>query len=315
MGLDRLLTLLHTAARHGRVLLVIGLIAGAGLPNVASYLRPWLPELVALLLFLTSMRVGHKTAIGSLTALKRVVVIVAGLQLIAPLLALTVFAAADVLSHPFALAVVLMLAAPSVTGVPNFLIMMGRDPSDAMRILVLGTAAFPVTVLPVLICLPMVDSIVAISAALRLIVVILLATALGFLVRSIAFPGLSDRMRLNLDGLSAIALGVIVVGLMSEIGPMLGSEPGRLAAWAIGVLCLNFGLQIVTHLILRPRHMPEADAISIISGNRNIALFLIALPPDVTGPLLVFIGCYQIPMYLTPIVMRPLYSATIPGKT
>jgi ACR3 family arsenite transporter len=31
-------------------------------------------------------------------------------------------------------------------------------------------------------------------------------------------------------------------------------------------------------------------------------LFLVALPETVTAPLLVFIGCYQIPMYLTPLV-------------
>ncbi len=49
---------------------------------------------------------------------------------------------------------------------------------------------------------------------------------------------------------------------------------------------------------------------SIIAGNRNIALFLIALPSEVTDPLLLFIGCYQIPMYLTPIILQQLYKQT-----
>ena len=46
---------------------------------------------------------------------------------------------------------------------------------------------------------------------------------------------------------------------------------------------------------------------AIQAGNRNIALFLVALPPEVTDPILIFIGCYQIPMYLTPMVMARLY--------
>jgi len=45
---------------------------------------------------------------------------------------------------------------------------------------------------------------------------------------------------------------------------------------------------------------------SIVAGNRNIALFLIVLPPEVAGPLMIFIGCYQIPMYLTPMVLTYL---------
>jgi hypothetical protein len=301
-------TVLHLAANQGRFLLIAGLVAGASLPDVARILRPWLPEMVALLLFITAMRVGHKTAIGSLTSLKRVAAIVFVLQLGAPLIALTVFTAVEVLHHPFALAVVLMLAAPSVTGSPNFLIMMGEEPEHAMRIMVLGTAMFPLTVLPILWGLPMLDSTVAIEAALRLVLVILTATVLGFLCRHLAFPKLTDTARLNLDGLSAFALAVIVIGLMSEIGPMLWSDPWRLAMWAIAVLCLNFGLQISTYITLKRTNLAETSAISIVAGNRNIALFLIALSPEVTGPLLVFIGCYQIPMYLTPFVMRRVYS-------
>jgi arsenite transporter len=35
----------------------------------------------------------------------------------------------------------------------------------------------------------------------------------------------------------------------------------------------------------------------------------VALPAGITDPLLLFIGCYQIPMYLTPILMKPLYTS------
>ena len=44
--------------------------------------------------------------------------------------------------------------------------------------------------------------------------------------------------------------------------------------------------------------------ISVTAGNRNIALFLVSLPAGVIDPVLLFIGCYQVPMYLTPILMR-----------
>jgi hypothetical protein len=71
-------------------------------------------------------------------------------------------------------------------------------------------------------------------------------------------------------------------------------------------MAINFGLQILCHRMIR--HRPDAVPVSIIAGNRNIALFLVALPASVTDPLLLFIGCYQVPMYLTPILLRRLYS-------
>lgn len=302
------MSLLQIAARHGRTLLVLGLIVGAAAPTLADALRPWLPEFVSLLLVMTALRVGHKAALGSLTDLRKVIWIVLGLQLLMPMVALAGFTITNTLHHPFALSVVLMLAAPSVTGAPNFLIMMGKDPAVALRILIIGTATFPITVLPVLWGVPVLDDAAAATATLRLIVVILCATALGFATRHVLFGSVSESTRMKLDGLSAIALSVIVVGLMSEIGPMLRKDPIGLLWMALAVMVLNFGLQITAYASLRQRSK-DAAAIGIIAGNRNIALFLIALPPDITGPLLVFIGCYQIPMYLTPILMKQIYRS------
>ena len=37
---------------------------------------------------------------------------------------------------------------------------------------------------------------------------------------------------------------------------------------------------------------------------RNIALLLLSLPAATIEPFLLFIGCYQVPMYLTPLLMR-----------
>jgi len=59
---------------------------------------------------------------------------------------------------------------------------------------------------------------------------------------------------------------------------------------------------------LRHNVRPEETVpYSIVAGNRNIALFLVAMSPDQAEPLLIFLGCYQVPMYLTPILMARLY--------
>lgn len=305
-----LLTVLGAVARHGRLCLVAGLLAGLLLPQVALAMRPWLPELVAFLLFLTAFRIGPSAALGSLQDARRGFGITLIFQLAMPLVALALFTALGVAQQPLAVAVVLMLSASSISGAPNFAILMGHDPAPGLRLLILGTALLPLTVLPVLWAAPSLgDAGAVFQAAGNLFLTIAAATVLGFGLRHWALPAPAPRTVAAVDGITAIALAVIVVGLMSALGPALRHVPLHALSWLAAVMAINFGLQIACYLLLRHRHHPDAVPISIIAGNRNIALFLVALPASVTDPLLLFIGCYQVPMYLTPILLRRLYAA------
>ena len=279
-----------------------GLLAGLTLPGLAAVLKPWLPHLVAFLLFLSAVRIGPARALGSLGEARETLSVALVYQLALPLLALGLVFALGLSAYTMALVLILVLAAPPVTGSPNFTALMGHDPAPPMRVLILGTALFPLTVLPVLWALPgLGDASAVLTAALRLILVIGLAVALGFAANRFVQP--EDRLeRLRaVDGASAITLGVVVVGLMSALGPALKTEPQTVAVWLAFAISLNFGLQVLAW------RATGVAGYAIQAGNRNIALFLVALPPEVTDPILIFIGCYQIPMYLTPIVMGPLY--------
>lgn len=306
-----MISLLNSAAAYGRFLLIAGLIAGFSLPAVAQGMRPWLPQLIALLLLLTATRIGPKAALGGVADVATGIRLVVLYQLVMPLLALSVFFLLGVAGHPLAIAVVLLLAAPSVTGAPNFTILLGHDPAPALRLLVVGTAVFPLTVLPVLWLLPgVVGGMAVFEAAGRLLGVIGIAVALGFAIRTFWLPRLSARGQGALDGASAILLAVVVVALMSALGPAMAERPGVLLTWLAAAMAINLGLQALAFRFLGTG--PATPARAIIAGNRNIALFLVALPASVTDPLLIFIGCYQVPMYLTPVLMRPLYKRISP---
>ncbi len=297
--------LLATIARHGRLALAAGLLAGLTLPDLAAVIRPWLPHLVAVLLFLTAFRIGLRQAAGSLAEARSGLMLVAVFQLVLPMAALVVFWALGVLETPFALAVLLMLTAPGVSGAAAFTALLGRDPAPAMRLLIAGIAVFPLTVMPVLWASPALGNMAEVlAAAARLLGVIALASALGFGLRRL-FPAPDlDQV----DGLNALMLFVIVIGLMAAVGPALRADPVLVLKWLGGVTAVNFGLQIACYMILRRRGGADPTGPAIIAGNRNVALFLIALPAATTDPLLIFIGVYQVPMFLTPIAMRWLYA-------
>ena len=297
------MALLILAARHAKLCLVAGLLAGLTLPGLAAALKPWLPHLVAALLFLSAIRIGPGRALGSLGEARRTLTLIAAYQVALPLAALAPVLALGITGQTMAMVLVLLLSAPPVTGSPNFTALMGHDPAPPMRVLILGTALFPLTVLPILWALPQLGQADAVlAAALRLIAVIAAAVGLGFAAnRAIRPEAHPDRLR-AIDGASAITLGVVVIGLMSALGPALRSEPQSVALWLAFAVAVNFSLQIAAW------RLTGVAGYAIQAGNRNIALFLVALPPQVTDPILIFIGCYQIPMYLTPMVMARLYG-------
>jgi len=297
------------AGRRGPWVLVAGLLAGLAFPRLAETMLPWLPQMVVGLLFLAALKMEPRGIFGSLSDLPKALVIVFGLQLLLPLVILAVVFGLGWQDSSLALALVIMASAPSIIGSPNFCMMVGRSPVFAMRILVIGTALLPLTVLPVFWLLPGLGGLADIlSAVLRLFLTILLTILASAGARRFLLPNPSPGLLASFDGASAILLAVFVIGLMPAVSEVIWTAPAEALFWLLVVFIANFGLQLATYGVLRGKVPPDiSTAAALIAGNRNIALFFVALPVEVTAPIMLFIGCYQIPMYLTPLVMKKIY--------
>ena len=304
-------------SRHGRFVLVAGLCAGLALPEVAMALRPWLSELVLLLLFITAFRVGFPNALAALCHLRETARVVLAYQLALPLLCICLFGFWGIADHPIAFVLTLMLAAPPLTGAPNLSVMLGHPPEPAFRLLIVGTILLPLTIIPIFWLSPALGSLVqALYAALHLCGVMSVTIAFAFLLRAILRADMQAREITALDGLTSLALAVIVIGLMSAVAPTLAAQPMVLAGWLLLAVVTNLGLQLCAYLLLRNGHSPAyAAPLAIVAGNRNVAIFLIAASASQSEEFLIFLGCYQFPMYLTPILMRPVLGEKPLRKT
>lgn len=303
--------MLSFAARHGRWCLIGGLIAGMALPGLAETLRPALPTLIVVLLFLAAFRIGPNAVLSGLHSDIRTFRTILIYQIAMPLVALAIAHLTGTIGTTAALAAILMFTAPSITGSANFALLMNLKPDSALRLTMIGTAVFPLTVLPTLMLLPELDMGAVLMASARLIAVVLLAGGAAFLLRRGALTTLTRAQETQLDGIAALLLGVIVVGLMSAVGPLIRTAPLEFFGWVALAAALSFSAQLFAWSTLNRNAPPEdRPAQSIVAGNRNIALFLVALPPEISGTLLAFIGCYQIPMYLTPVLFGRLYKGS-----
>lgn len=309
--LSKVVRLLWIISDNARACLIAGLIAGLALPGLAALMQPWLPQMVAGLLTITALRIGHRAAMGAVSDLRWGLGSVAVLQLILPVALFGISWVCGVAGSPLSMALVLTTAAPAITGAPNLALLLGQNAGRMMQIMVLGTATFPLTVIPILWLMPQLGTpALIIASAFTLLAVITCASLIGFGLRAAFFPAPTPKQIKALDGLSVLAFSAIVIGLMAALNPALRSDPSSVALWAVFAFTLSYSAQIIVFLTLRRSAIGHvAGPLAIGAGNRNIALFLVALPPNVLAPLMVFVGCWQLPMYLTPILLRWLYRA------
>ncbi|MCV0397833.1 MAG: hypothetical protein K5872_10020 [Rhizobiaceae bacterium] len=304
--------ILGFVARNGRHVLVLGLVAGAAMPQVALAMRPWISEMVAALLFFAALRVGPRQALGAMGDAGRAAMLAVLFQVGFPLAAIALLAAFGVAAGAMATFLVLMLAASPVSASPHLAVMTGNDPAPALRQVVIGTALLPLTVVPVFWLTPAFGGAGAVfGAAGGLLVLIAVAAGAAFLIRGTVLRQPGSEALQAIDALSAIALAVVVIGLMSAVGPALRTDPLGFAGTLAIVCAVNFAIQGAVAIAARRAGRPaEAAVTGIVAGNRNVALFLAVLPASVVDPILLMIGCYQIPMYLTPAVMGRFYQVT-----
>lgn len=318
--------------RQGRWVLPAGLLAGFLLPALASPMRAAIPYLIAVLLFIAWLRIADSSGAGSgidtetgtgtslstsgdTTLSARFAFLqdpelIGGVLLAQLVLPLILYFLLSLSAIPvvWCMAAVLVAAAAPVSGGPNLVLLMGGDASLALRWLTAGTMLMPLTSIPVLaLLLPDAPRLVVMLAIVKLVLIITVAMLAAFAVQKYGSGKAlkTSRSRQILDGIAAVLLALMVIGLMSAVHHPTSTVPviGKMLLVAIAV---NVGLQLLG-IAVASLSKQTVVSFGVLNGNRNIALFLAALPLGVTEPLLLFIACYQIPMYLTPLIGKPLY--------
>ena len=171
---------LQFCARSGRWILVLSLVVGLASSTLAQLIKPHIDILIALLLFTACLRVGPKAMPGAVREIGASLAIILVLQVMLPISIALVVLALE-LNTPLAVALILLTAAPSLSGSPHLVILMGFEPSTALRLLVLGTAMLPLTIVPVFMLIPEFGALSDIVAAsLRLLAIILVAAGIAF---------------------------------------------------------------------------------------------------------------------------------------
>jgi len=301
-----------TDARLARWLLPAGLVAGGLAPSWGAHIQPLIPLLIGSLLFVACLRVNPAVS-ELLSTVKPSAAWVFIFQLLLPTAAAFALAALEV-ELVWRVPILFALAAAPVTGAPNMISMLGGQPQVALTCLFIGTAVLPITALPMLWTLPTLHTGPAVLATVgRLIFTIFMAIFLAFVVRRLVrIDANNANTKSALDLIASALLAIVVIGLMS--GLHAPETTWKTATIMLLFACaLNGSMHVmgVLYAGLSRRYCPaigvQNDTAGVMGGNRNMALLLTALPMAAMEPHLLFLACYQVPMYLTPVIAALIY--------
>src|SRR5690606_25323299 len=109
-------------------------------------------------------------------------------------------------------------------------------------------------------------------AALELLVLIALAGGIAILLRRYDIVKGSARSFTVMDGTAALLLGLVVIGLMSAVGPALVGNTAAFLIALVAVFAINMPIQLAAASLTARTAPASAPAMGIVAGNRNIAL-------------------------------------------
>jgi BASS family bile acid:Na+ symporter len=207
-------------------------------------------------------------------------------------------------------ALVIMATGCAATSSPAFARMVGLDGEIALVVAVLSTLLVPFTAPPLALGLMGIDLAISLEGLMgRLALVVGLPLVISLAIRRLAGPARLERYGRSVDG--TVVLLVVLYGF----GVMDGLQAEIIAAplWVAGGIALafagNFGLNLLTALaFIRVAGARVALSAGLLSGNRNMALYLAVLPAATDSRILLFFALCQFPLFLSPFLLRPIYA-------
>jgi BASS family bile acid:Na+ symporter len=305
-------------ARRGAVLLAISIFVGLFVPPLARAMRFIVTPTVVGLMTLVLLRVDFAAVFAYLRRPALVLWLLAWLMLGAPLVAfggvwLTEQAG---LSGPssgtLGAAFVIVATGCATTSAPAFARLVGLDAQLSLVGSVLSTLIVPFTAPPLALgLLGIALPITVAGLSLRLLLVVGLPLVVSLAVRRVFGEQRLAPHAGAIDGAAVLLVVLYGVGVMDGILAAAIARPGFVAlATALGFLC-NYGLNALTALVFAPFGRRIALASGLMSGNRNMALYLAVMPSDSEPDLLLFFALCQFPLFLSPFLLAPVYRRLV----
>ncbi len=312
--MDLLDLVLRRMGRHATTLLPFSLLVGVLFQDLAAAARPLVGPLATILLMLALVRTDWPRVRALLARPGLALALSAAILVAVPLAVWPLWRALDVWPGLVA-ALCLSAMAPTVTSAATTAAFLRLDVSLALLVSLITNFAVPLTLPPLALWLLGLDlQISAMALSLRLATIVLIALAGAIAIRAWLKP---DGLRHNahkIDGCAVLVLMVFAIPLMDGIVARALAEPVKLAGFVVG----SFAGMFLCNAVMALGTLPFTDRRTALtagycSSGRNNALLMAVLPVTADPDIFLFIAAVQVPIYVIPTVLQPIYRRLL-GK-
>ena len=297
--------------RHAPQSMAMGVFVGLALPTVADALRPWLTPAVWLLLYLAMMRIAWRDLVERMRRPVLSAALIFWMLIVTPTIVAGALAFFDIRPGLVA-AMVLAASSAPLFSTPSLGVMFGLDGALLLIVLVGTTLLVPLT-LPLMASLLLGFDLGAEPSALmmRLGGLVLSAAVCAAITRRLFGEARVAAATQTMDGMSVVLLIIFAVGIMSGVTERIFADPFDIAYVAMLSFMLYLGLMVLGFAVfaLVAPGVGRRGSLSagFISGTRNLAIILAVLPANVDLDLPLFFAVAQFPIYIMPMVLRPVF--------
>jgi BASS family bile acid:Na+ symporter len=299
--------LLDFFGTHATRFLAAGVVLGLAVPPLAAALRPLLLAALVIPLTIALVRIDWSAFRAYARRPALVVALTVWFLGVSPVLVWLALKPLP-LPAPILVGLVLMTAVSPIVSGAALSLLLGLDAALAVVAIVATTAIVPFTLPPLGAALLGVALEIDVGTfMLRLALIIGGAFAGAWVIRRLVPSAAIARNARPLDGVSVLLMMTFAIGIMDGVTAFALERPGYVLVATAAAIAANVLLQVAGAVVWRRSGMQHALTTAFLTGNRNMGLVLVALGSEASLELIVFFAAAQIPMYLMPGLLVPLY--------
>ena len=294
--------------RHGTIAVALSIVIGLALPMLAAFFKPLLGPAIVMLLILAFLRVEPSALAGLARRPALPVMSALWIMVALPVILGVIFNASGLAASLPDLYLMLMLqaCAPGLMSSPALAALIGVDVALTLAGLLLTMIVAPVVAAVFTHVFLGITIITPLELAVRLFLLIAGSAAAAALIRRIAGTARIERNRDMIDGLSVAGMFIFAMAAMDGVAAHFIAAPLLVAALTLLTFGLSLGTMLATTLLFLPAGRERAFSIGILAANRNVGIMLTATGFAVPELAWLYFGLAQFPIYLLPLVLKPL---------
>jgi BASS family bile acid:Na+ symporter len=302
------------SARRGSILLAIGIFGGIVSPALARDFKFFVTPNVLILMTFVLLRVDIPGTLVHLRRPARAVAITLLQMLVAPVVAWVATIPLH-LDPGIAAGVVIFATGCAASSSAAFARLVGLDPELSLVVTLMSLALVPFTAPPIALVVLGIDlSIGTGKLMLSLLIIVGLPLVLSLGLRRLIGRDRLTRHGQAIDGFTVWMVVFYGFAVMDGLQSRMALDPGWVVQALLAAFAADYGLNILTTIALAPWGRRPAASAGLMSGNRNMALYLAVLPATTDPRITLFFGLCQIPLFLSPFLLRPVYRRLLSAE-